>query len=128
MQQSCLNCFYFFRIQILKTSFEKNIYCSVGSEENVFTSEVWWTSVLLILIIPQLYPQIPVLTFFPEDFILNIILMVHNIFLAFAIKFPLISQYSVFMPRFHLLQGVCSYQDSFWILWLCLLVLLIQER
>lgn len=66
--------------------------------------------------------------FFPEDFILNIILMMHNIFLAFAIKFPLISQYSVFMPRFHPLQGVCSYQDSFWILWLCLLVLLIQER
>ncbi|XP_038014705.1 synaptonemal complex protein 2 [Motacilla alba alba] len=28
------------RIQILKTSFEKNIYCSVGCEENVFTSEM----------------------------------------------------------------------------------------
>ncbi|XP_032930653.1 synaptonemal complex protein 2 [Catharus ustulatus] len=28
------------RIQILKTSFEKNICCSVGCEENVFTSEM----------------------------------------------------------------------------------------
>lgn len=32
--------FYFSRIQVLKTSFEKNIYHTVDYEERIFTSEV----------------------------------------------------------------------------------------
>lgn len=31
---------HFFRLQILKTSFEKNIHHSVDYEESIFTSEV----------------------------------------------------------------------------------------
>lgn len=44
--------FYFFRFQILKTSFEKNIYRTVDYEERIFTSQVLQAfSSLLFLII-----------------------------------------------------------------------------
>lgn len=38
--KAILMAFYYFRLQILKTSFEKNIHHSVDCEENIFTSEV----------------------------------------------------------------------------------------
>lgn len=80
--------FYFFRIQILKTSFENNIYHTVDYEEHIFTSEVWWTSVsFLFLIIFQFYQQISVLTFFPKKVvILSIVLMPHKCFYSFSLS------------------------------------------